>query len=202
MQFSEAAPSRKECLIQNAGALFADGGYEGTTIRQIARRCGITEAAIYKHFDSKEALYEAVIRSKSRHHQIAGYLAEHQGLDDIEDVLYTIARHILNTTREDRELLRMLLYSSLEGFRGAELLFKEFRVPYITYLREELRDRIESGELRQVNPRITARCFVGMVMDCAVNVELWNNLDHTTFSTDEVVGNNVPVFAQGLRKRD
>ena len=125
-----------------------------------------------------------------------------QDLDDIEDVLYTIARHILATTSEDPELLRMLLYSSLEGFRGAELLFNEFRVPYITYLREELSDRIERGELRQVNPRITARCFVGLVMDCAVNVELWNNLDHTSFSTEEVVSNNVPVFAQGLRKRD
>ena len=202
MQTRDAAPSRKDCLIQSAGSLFADGGYEGTTIRQIARRCGITEAAIYKHFASKEALYEAVIQTKSRRQQITAYLAEHQDLDDIEDVLYTIARHILATTSEDPELLRMLLYSSLEGFRGAELLFNEFRVPYITYLREELGDRIERGELRQVNPRITARCFVGLVMDCAVNVELWNNLDHTSFSTEEVVSNNVPVFAQGLRKRD
>ncbi len=195
-------PSRRECLIMNASSLFAESGYEGTTIRRIARLCGITEAAIYKHFESKEALYEAVIQSKSRRHEITEYLAGKQGQGGIEDVLRVIAEHILATTHEDPELMRMLLYSSLEGFRGAELLFKEFRMPYIAFLREELRDRMESDELRRVNPFITSRCFVGMVMDCAVNVELWNHLDSTSFSTEEVVANNVPVFARGLEKQD
>jgi AcrR family transcriptional regulator len=201
-QTTTTPPSRRDCLIMNASTLFAESGYEGTTIRRIARLCGITEAAIYKHFESKEALYEAVIQNKSRRQEISEYLAGRQGQGDIEDVLRAIAEHILTTTHEDPELMRMLLYSSLEGFRGAELLFKEFRVPYISFLREELRDRMESGELRQVNPFITSRCFVGMVMDCAVNVELWNHLDSTSFSTEEVVSNNVPVFAQGLLKRE
>lgn len=192
-------PSRRDCLIENASALFAASGYAGTTIRQIARRCGITEAAIYKHFISKEALYEAVIQSKSKRHHITAFLAEHQGRGDIESVLDLIARHILATAHGDAELLRMLLYSSLEGFRGSELLYREFRSPYIGFLREELRDRMESGEIRRVNPFITARCFVGMVMDCAVNVELWNHYDNTTFSTEEVVTNNVPIYAKGLR---
>lgn len=195
-------PSRRDCLIMNAGSLFAEGGYEGTTIRMIARRCGITEAAIYKHFPSKEALYEAVIQTKSRRHEIGEYLADKQGQGGIEDILRCIAEHILKTTHDDPELMRMLLYSSLEGFRGAELLFKEFRMPYISFLREELRDRMESGELRQVNAFISSRCFVGMVMDCAVNVELWNHLDSTSFSTEEVVSNNVPVFARGLMRED
>ncbi len=195
-------PSRRESLIRNASPLFAKSGYEGTTIRQIARQCGITEAAIYKHFVSKEALYEAVIQNKSRRHEITEFLAGKQGQGDIEDLLRTIAEHILATSREDPELMRMLLFSSLEGFHGAELLFREFRVPYISFLREELRDRIESGELRPVKPAITSRCFVGMVMDCAVNVELWNHLDSTSFSPEEVVANNVPVFARGLVKQD
>lgn len=192
-------PSRRQCLISSASKLFAEHGYEGTTIRQIARECGITEAAIYKHFEGKDQLYEEVIHSKSHQHEIAAYLATCSGLADIEDVLYTVARHILATARQDPDLLRMLLYSSLEGFRGSALLYREFRQPYIAYLREELRQRIASGEIRPVNPFITSRCFVGMVMDCAINVELWNNLESTAYSAEAVIQNNVPMIARGLR---
>ncbi len=191
--------SRRQCLIASASRLFAEHGYEGTTIRQIARQCGITEAAIYKHFDGKDQLYEEVIHSKSRQHEIREHLAAQTGIAGIEDVLFLVARHILATAREDPDLLRMLLYSSLEGFRGSTLLYREFRQPYIAYLREELRERIASAEIRPINPFITSRCFVGMVMDCALNVELWNNLESTAYSADAVIQNNVPIFARGLR---
>jgi len=196
---TSGTPNRRQCLIGSASKLFAEHGYEGTTIRQIARECGITEAAIYKHFEGKDQLYEEVIHSKSRQHEISAYLATCGGLADVEDVLYTVARHILATARQDPNLLRMLLYSSLEGFRGSALLYREFRQPYIAYLREELRQRIALGEIRPVNPFITSRCFVGMVMDCAINVELWNNLESTAYSAEAVIQNNVPMIARGLR---
>ncbi len=191
--------NRRQCLIDTSSKLFAEQGFEGTTIRQIARQCGVTEAAIYKHFDGKVHLYEEVIRSKSRQHEIREYLDGKGDIASIEEVLYTVARHILATARQDPELIRMLLYSSLEGFRSSTLLYREFRQPYIHFLREELKRRMATGEIREVNPFISSRCFVGMVMDCALNVELWNNLESTAYSAEAVTNNNIPIFAQGLR---
>ena len=46
--------------------------------------------------------------------------------------------------------------------------------------------------------RPTAMQYGGMVMDCALNVELWNNLESTSYSADNVINNNVPIFARGL----
>jgi len=192
--------NRRDCLIEIASRLFANHGFEGATVRRIARECGITEAAIYKHFDNKEHLYEESIRAKTRKHHIKERLAEARGKGSIEDVLYFISRQILDTSRRDPELIRMMLYSSLEGFRSSTLLYKEFRYPFIQFLREELKERIATGEVREINPFITSRCFVGMVMDCALNVELWNNLESTTYSSEAVVNNNVPIFARGLER--
>jgi AcrR family transcriptional regulator len=201
MEESKPKPtSRRDCLIEIASRLFANHGFEGATVRRIARECGITEAAIYKHFDNKEHLYEEAIRSKTAKHDIRERLEGARGKGSIEDVLFFISRQILETSRRDPELIRMMLFSSLEGFRSSTLLYKEFRYPFIQFLREELVKRIEAGELRDVNPFITSRCFVGMVMDCALNVELWNNLESTTYSSDAVVNNNVPIFARGLTK--
>jgi AcrR family transcriptional regulator len=188
----------RERITAAATELFSQRGYNGATMREIARLCDLTEAAIYKHFAGKEKLYEEVILGKSREHAIGAYLEKQRGDGTIEDVLFTVARHILNTAREDKQLIRILLYSSLEGFHASTILYRELRHPYIHFLREELKERIVSGEVRAVNPFVTSRCFVGMVMDCALNVEFWNKLEGSTFTSETVMNNNVPIFARGL----
>jgi len=50
-----------ERLLDAAEPLFARNGYEGTTLREIARRAGIREPGVYNHFESKQTLYEAVL---------------------------------------------------------------------------------------------------------------------------------------------
>ena len=46
-------------LLESAAELFADCGYAGVSMRQIAREIGVTQAAIYHHFPSKDDLYIA-----------------------------------------------------------------------------------------------------------------------------------------------
>ena len=48
-------------LVAAARDCFAEGGYSGTSLSQVATRTGITKASIFHHFPSKEALYLAVI---------------------------------------------------------------------------------------------------------------------------------------------
>jgi AcrR family transcriptional regulator len=54
------APDTKELLLQAALTLFADKGFEGTSVRDIARSVGLSESVLYAHFDSKRAIFDAV----------------------------------------------------------------------------------------------------------------------------------------------
>ena len=101
-------PNRRDHLIAEAGHLFAEHGYGGTTVRKIAARCGISEAAIYKHFKGKDELYDEVIRHKAREHDIAGSLETMRGKGDVEEMLYALVTHILDTARSDPEMIRKL----------------------------------------------------------------------------------------------
>jgi AcrR family transcriptional regulator len=56
---SDAADT-KELLVQAALALFAANGFEGTSVRDIARSVGLSESVLYAHFDSKRAIFDAV----------------------------------------------------------------------------------------------------------------------------------------------
>jgi AcrR family transcriptional regulator len=54
------AVDTKEVLLQAALALFASKGYEGTSVRDIARSVGLSESVLYAHFSSKRAIFDAV----------------------------------------------------------------------------------------------------------------------------------------------
>src|SRR5512145_2498415 len=51
----------RERILDAAEALFADRGFEGTALRDVAGRVGIRTPSLYNHFPSKEALYTAVL---------------------------------------------------------------------------------------------------------------------------------------------
>lgn len=53
--------ARRNLVLEAARAVFADTGIEGASIREIARRAGYTPGAIYSYFESKEAIYAALL---------------------------------------------------------------------------------------------------------------------------------------------
>jgi AcrR family transcriptional regulator len=56
-----AAPERRAAVLDCACRAFAQGSYRGTTTAEIARHAGVTEPILYRHFDSKRALYLACL---------------------------------------------------------------------------------------------------------------------------------------------
>lgn len=190
--------NRRQEILDRATDLFAERGFEGTSVRAIATACSITEAAIYRHFEHKHHLYEEVIRHKAGQHDILGYLARHAGAGTVEDVMRTVAEHILAITTDDPTLMRLMFNNSLESGTEAAVLFREVRLPYVEFLARELMDRVQAGEIRPVDAFTTARCFVGMVMDCALNFGVWSQILHLEPEVRDTYCNVVPIFARGL----
>ncbi len=101
MRASLRHPDRRNEILQEAAGIFAQKGYEGTPIRTIARACGITEAAIYRHFENKADLYKEVIRFKARQHDLRKDLESLRGQGTVEDALAKVARHIMALAEQD-----------------------------------------------------------------------------------------------------
>lgn len=52
---------RRELILQSAGPLFGEHGYAHTSLDEIATAAGVTKPILYRHFDSKKALYLALL---------------------------------------------------------------------------------------------------------------------------------------------
>jgi AcrR family transcriptional regulator len=78
-------------LIEVATRLFAEHGYEGTSIEAVLSVAGVSRGALYHHFAGKEALFEAVVAAVSD--QVTMDLGEAvSGCDDPVDAMLTAAR--------------------------------------------------------------------------------------------------------------
>ena len=56
----DAGPKAR-AILDAAGALFLDEGYPAVSMDAVARRAGVSKATLYAHFESKEALFAAIV---------------------------------------------------------------------------------------------------------------------------------------------
>ena len=118
--------------------------------------------------------------------------------DNDPDALIAVSSHVMKLTHEDPALVRLMFNNSLESGDVPTVLFQEIRMPYIEFLTQEFERRMQEGEIMSVEAFLTGRCFVGMVMDCALNVSVWSKINRQKFIAHDVVCNNIPIFARGL----
>jgi len=61
--------SKREALLNTATRLFTDQGFKATGIAEILGAAGVAKGTLYQHFESKEALIEAVLRRMGEHYR-------------------------------------------------------------------------------------------------------------------------------------
>jgi len=64
---------RRELIVEAAGRLFGDRGYDGTRLDDVAAAAGVTKPLLYRHFESKRDLYLALL---ARHRDDLGSFAQ------------------------------------------------------------------------------------------------------------------------------
>lgn len=65
---------RRASILAGATRAFAWGGFTGTSMQDIAGECGVTPPIVYRHFESKEGLYRAVLQGVAD--ELAGSLSD------------------------------------------------------------------------------------------------------------------------------
>jgi len=196
---SEARPaSRRDQILDAAMECFASAGFRGTTTREIASRVGLTEAALYRHFASKEALYSAIIARKIDAPDVTARLQAAAVAGDDHAVLGGLARTLIERVEADPAFIRILLFTALEGHSLAEPFFAARVLRVREFLTSYIARRIRDRAFRPLDPVIAARAFLGMVSDY-LNVRfVFRQQAAYPQSTGEVVETFVSIFLAGI----
>jgi AcrR family transcriptional regulator len=90
---------RRERIIQVAREVFYEVGYAGASMSMISARLGGSKATLYAYFNSKEELFEAIIRESCE--AMSAILHAHIGTNDLRQSLTTVAREMLGMILSD-----------------------------------------------------------------------------------------------------
>ncbi|HEU4415250.1 MAG TPA: TetR/AcrR family transcriptional regulator [Candidatus Angelobacter sp.] len=197
-----SAIDRRRQIMRAASGLFARRGYRGTTTREIAERARINEALLFRHFPSKEKLYWAIVEescsARGRRLKIDKIL--NAGGSDLE-VFSSIAREFLARNARDTELTRLLWFTALESHSLSRRFFRTFVAVYYEALAAYIRRRISEGGFRDVDPLLSARGFLGMVVYHFLIQELFGGNKYQTFDSEMVAETLAGVWLNGMQPR-
>jgi AcrR family transcriptional regulator len=147
MNAQNASVGRQK-ILDVAESLFTEHGYQAVSIRQIAQACGLTNAALYYHFDSKEALYKEVLEHYTARlgQRMREAAAEHQTIK--EQVIAILAAYV-DLVASRRSLFFALRHrpaglSKEEAHQHHAQLFHTILDP----LEDALRRAVGQGELQ------------------------------------------------------
>ncbi|MBC7460284.1 MAG: TetR/AcrR family transcriptional regulator [Thermoleophilia bacterium] len=60
------ASERREQLLDVGGSIFAEKGYDASSVEEIAQKAGVTKPVVYEHFGGKEGLYAVIVDREMR----------------------------------------------------------------------------------------------------------------------------------------
>jgi TetR/AcrR family transcriptional regulator len=169
---------RKRQLLAQAKQLFVTLGYHATTTEKIAAAAGITEPVLYRHFESKRALFLEVLE-EIRTATLRRWHAETANLTDPLAKLHAIADMYLGTTRvhalEFRIMHRTLVETDDEEVVA---LMRAFYLDSEELLARVIAEGQQSGVFRRsLDPRVGAweliRTALGYTLTLPLGVPLY-----------------------------
>lgn len=199
-----SADERRAAILEAAVRLFAERGYRGTTTRALAEAVGVTEPVLYEHFRSKRDLYAAIVQAKSREgfQQGVAMMQPYAQARDDRGLFQRLGEFILGLYQSDPAYTRLLLFAVLEEPElGA--LFYEHQREGRQLLAGYIRQRIEEGAFRPVDPELAARAFLGMLFHLGqVGVLYDDDLARGRLKPlPEIVAGIVDIFLSGVQRR-
>jgi TetR/AcrR family transcriptional regulator len=146
-----AAEDRRRQLLDIALNFFSRKGFEGTTTKEIAAAAGVTEAIIFRHFPSKQALYTAVLDCQHESGELDRVIARWKSLMDANDdagLFRALLDEVISGYRRDSRVHRAIFFAALEGHEAGLQLHRERSLPIFELLCQYVARRQSEGAIR------------------------------------------------------
>ncbi|WP_431310591.1 TetR family transcriptional regulator [Mobilicoccus caccae] len=182
---------RREQLLTIGRTLFADKGFEATTVEEIAARAGVSKPVVYEHFGGKEGVYAVVVDREIRAllDSITGALDDESAT--ARGLLEKAALALLDYVEQSSEGFRILVRDSPAGQSTGS--FASLISDVASQVEHILAAEFKSRGLDPKTAPIYAQMLVGMV---ALTGQWW--LESPKFKKAEVASHLVNLAWNGL----
>lgn len=159
-----SAEERRASIITVAKRLFATAGFHGVSIDEIVNEVGVSPAILYRHFESKEELYQAVLQefSATRESYVDAVVADDNGF---EQVLRGMTTVFVSSIVNHPDMLKMEMHSQLEGSEASQEFFLNRWKSFTDYIEFNLNELQALGKIKPINAQAAALMYQGIIRE-------------------------------------
>lgn len=157
----------KEKILDAALVSFAENGYKGTNLRDLAAGMGLSKSALYKHYARKEEIWNAVIDRMEAYYTVRFGSAENapaapKSCSDFK----CMTMRMLDFTMHDEKVIltrRLLLTEQFRDERARQLATHHFLTGTKNLFSKIFAQMMETGALKKDDPQLLAFAFTSPI---------------------------------------
>ena len=157
----------KEKILDAALVSFADNGYRGTNLRDLAAGLGLSKSALYRHYESKEDIWNAVLDQME-----AYYIARFGSSEQLPpapkscDELSSMTMRMLDFTMHDKRVIltrRLLLTEQFRDERARRFATLHFLTGTKDIYTKIFAEMMDQGILKRSDPELLAFSYTAPI---------------------------------------
>lgn len=170
---------KKEHIINNAIELFAEKGFEGSSIRDLAAKADVNIAMVNYYFGSKDKLFEAMVEYKAsymkeRLEEITNDKSKTE-IEKIDAVIEAYVNRIFAQHQYHRIIHQELMLQQREDFHNAIIsIFNKNTIIIKSIIEQGIKKKV----FKKVDPELTFASILGTINQVMLSKSLCNQLMH------------------------
>jgi AcrR family transcriptional regulator len=185
--------NRKQELLQKISDLFYKKGYEKTTIRDISRHLGMTNAGLYHYFKNKQEMLFDIMKTPMEE-ALVTMRRELPNINKAEDRIAWIIRSHIRYYSENKSQTKVLVHerSALEA-KYARIIGEKER-EYVEFIKQVVEQIVKKNSHRSITTEVATYCLLGM-LNWLVH---WYNPGGKV-SPSELASHITTIFLKGIK---
>jgi AcrR family transcriptional regulator len=193
--------ARRTALADVALKLWAEQGFDQTSVAAIARAAGISKGTFYLYFETKQALLVEVLRRNSLVPNVLALIRDLQTAS-LEDAVYAFVRGAWRHLCEHRELVLIALRELPTHLDDARRIVEHVLVPTNAALARFLESRIAPERAGEISPVISVRALIGMIVLVFLTQEVLGAGRFLPVPEEEITTTIAELFLHGLAPQE
>ncbi len=161
------AKDTKERILAAALEMFSQNGYAGTNIRELTASLGLGKSSMYRHFESKEEIWNILLDEMTAYYEERFGSAEHlPTIPDSSEELVEMTMRMVDFTVHDDKVVMSRKLLSIEQFRddrARSLATKHFLTGLTEIFTHVFTGMMEKGILRRDDPAMVAFAYIAPI---------------------------------------
>jgi AcrR family transcriptional regulator len=188
---------RRVELADAAVRLWAEKGFDGTSVASIAEAAGIAKGTFYLYFASKQALLEDVLRRYTLLPSILNMIAE-MGDSSLEQAVDAFVRAAWRHLNQHRDLVLLALRELPSHLEQAQEAIERVLVPTNKLLAQYLEERLGQRRAQELSLIVAGRGLIGMIIMVFISQELLGAHRFLPVEDDKITATIAHVFLHGV----